>query len=241
MGRAYIRYQRPVGPGNSITEPRQFAYPLRPHLQYGIAVLFFQAQQGQRIAYFVVVGCERFERQRFAAQHRCGGFFGAGLAIAAGDAKKDSVALSRRAYSSGSVKRVYHVWHDNLQEIRGNVNSRFYTERRARAHTRHIWNKAMSIDALALDGDKKITFPDPAAIVLRKRKHLRDIGRSLTAQAYLPIIALKYICEGEHTSLSSLIALSKLYHMAGFRHGDRRCAWRPQVCMATAGVHGDRE
>jgi hypothetical protein len=60
----------------------------------------------------------------------------------------------------------------------------------------------MSINALTLYGNKKVSRPNLAAIVMRGRKDLFRFGGYSIIDLELTIIALQYILEGEHCRMS---------------------------------------
>ena len=150
------------------------------------------------------------------AQHCGSSFFGAGLAIAAGNTDKNSVLLSRCANASGGMQRLYHVRHNNLQKIRGNIAGRLSAKRRTRSCFGDIRNKAMPIDTRALDDDIEISPTNLAAIMLCGRKNVCRVRCGCAQHAHITLITLKYILEREHTWMSSaslsLMAFCQLYH-----------------------------
>src|SRR5215467_4495233 len=93
----------PIGAGDVATEPGEFANPLCSHLQDGIAVLWLQAQEGERVANFGVVGSVGFEGWCLMTEDGGDGFFRAGFAVAAGDADEGSLWLALCTCASCSM------------------------------------------------------------------------------------------------------------------------------------------
>ena len=77
-------------------------------------MLWLQAQQRQRIANLVIIGCLRFECGSFATENGSDGLFRAGFAVAPGDAYQRRVLLARSAHAGRSVQGCDHIGNDNL-------------------------------------------------------------------------------------------------------------------------------
>ena len=61
----------------------------------------------------------------------------------------------------------------------------------------------MSINMRAFDGDKKIPPADLAAVMLRRGEYLCWIRYCRTMETKLALVALQYVVEGEHATMSS--------------------------------------
>src|SRR5450756_512856 len=110
------------------------------------------------------------ERGGLPTQHSSDRLFCTGLTIAAGNANKFRIFLALNTNASGSVQRLYNIWHNDLQKCSGDISGRLSTKNRPSPSLCYHGNKTMSINALTLYGNKKVSRPNLAAIVMRGRK-----------------------------------------------------------------------
>src|SRR5258708_35546738 len=92
---------------------------------------------------------------------------------------------------------------NDLQKIRRRVIHRFAKEGSASPCPRYRRDKAVSINMRAFDGDKKISLADLAAVMLRRGEYLCRIRYCRAMETKLALVALQYIVEGEHATMSS--------------------------------------
>ncbi|HEY6407933.1 MAG TPA: hypothetical protein VIY29_10745, partial [Ktedonobacteraceae bacterium] len=93
---------------------------------------------------------------------------------------------------------------DFLAELKcsGYIVGRFSAKYRPRPCLRNHWNKTMSVNALALYGNKKVSPSNLTTIVMYGGKDLFRVGGYSIMNMKQTAIALPYVLKGEHCRMS---------------------------------------
>ncbi len=180
-------------------------------------MLWLQTQEGLRIAQFVIIRREGFERGSLVAEHSGHSVFGAGFAIAPSDTDKECIFLALRPRTGRGVQSLQDIGYHDLQKFRRHVAGRFGAEHSPGSRPRSVGNKAMPINSFAFAREKQIARFEHPAIVMGLGKNLVRIdlcGRYKTKIAGIPH---QYIIQRKHRAVLLLfnqpvLAFGQLYH-----------------------------
>ncbi len=129
-------------------------------------MLRLQAKQSERVANFVIVGCEGLECGCLAAQDGGGRLFRTRFAIATGDADEDGVLLACRAHAGSGMQGLNSVRDDDLQKIGWNFAGWLSAEYGTCTCPGHRGNELMPINMSTFYSDEESSSFDQAAIVM---------------------------------------------------------------------------